>query len=26
VGMYAIFAMLERRFTGWAIRSEVGAA
>jgi NitT/TauT family transport system permease protein len=26
VGMYAIFAMLERRFTGWAFRSEVGAA
>jgi NitT/TauT family transport system permease protein len=25
VGMYAVFAMLERRFTGWAFRSDVGA-
>jgi NitT/TauT family transport system permease protein len=24
VGMYAVFALLERRFTGWAFRSEVG--
>jgi NitT/TauT family transport system permease protein len=24
VGMYAVFAVLERRFAGWAFRSEVG--
>jgi len=25
VGMYAVFALLERRFTGWAFRSDHGA-
>jgi NitT/TauT family transport system permease protein len=25
VGMYAVFALLERRFTGWAFRAQTGA-